>query len=160
MKKILTYSILTLAIFGLCGVAVVNAQNDSNGFNSTIIQKLVDRFNLNANEVEEVFGEFREENHQIMKNRFENRTGLMDTLTEDQKTALAEKKQEMRENLENCSDLTNEERQTIRQEHREEFKAWAEENGIEIDGMSSRGMFKSAPHEHRAMKAMLDVTEN
>jgi len=138
MKKILTLSVITIAVLGLCGVAVVNAQAESgSGPFSIIIQKFVERFGLNPEEVQEVFDEVREERMQEMQARFEEKwSGEMPEfglpkctqLTDEQKEAL----KVLREEYGDLKDFSLEERQAKMQEMREKIEAWAEEQGIDL----------------------------
>jgi len=134
-KKIIILAIalgiLTLA--SVAGTRAIYAQ-DSNGYPS-IVQKLVERFNLDAGEVQKVFDEVRGERHQEMQARFEERLNQAvseSEITEEQKQAILDKKAEMQEKCEEMKDLSWEERRTVMEEHREEMKTWAEENGIEM----------------------------
>ena len=142
MKKILTLSVITVAVLSLCGIVAVNAQTEGgNGPFSIIIQKLVERFNLNAEEVQEVFDEVRDEMRQEMQARFEERIGdktpeftppEFTPLTDEQKEALSAKREELQEKFEALKDLSQEERQAKMEELREEMEAWAEEQGIDL----------------------------
>jgi hypothetical protein len=122
-----------IALGGLLVTKVTLAQ-DGNGY-PLIIQRLVERFGLNADEVQEVFEEVQGERHQEMGARFEEKLDEMvaaGTLTEEQKNAILAKKAEMQADCEGMRDLTPEERQTKMEEHRAEMEAWAEENGIDL----------------------------
>ncbi|MFA5355172.1 MAG: hypothetical protein WC302_00315 [Candidatus Paceibacterota bacterium] len=144
MKKI-TYLIMTLVAVGILGFTVANAQADNGGFHSALIQELVERFNLNEQEVQEVFDEFEAEN----KEQMEERTSQEFTnLTEEQKTAISEKMEEMKQKMEGIKDLSGEERQEAIDQIKEGMEAWAEENGI--DAPCFRGMFgRGGPHGQR-----------
>lgn len=64
-------------------------------------------------------------------------------ITEEQRQTLVEKKQEMWEAREQLRDLSPEERKEEMSQLREEFRAWAEENGLDCPvGSGSRGMRK------------------
>ena len=55
-----------------------------------------------------------------------------DDLTEEQKAAILAKKAEMETEHEGLRNLSPEERRVAMEEHREETKTWAEENGIDL----------------------------
>ncbi len=85
----------------------------------SIIQKLIDKFGLNPDEVNQVLEEERAEREQQRQARFEERLGQMveeGQITEEQKQAMLNKKAEMQEE---------------RGQHQEEMRKWAEENGID-----------------------------
>lgn len=160
MKKILTCAVITVVLLGLCGALALNAQAKSgNGFYSSIIQKLVEKFNLNAEEVQEVFDEARDEMRQEAQARFEERAGgKMDKmpefnqLTDEQKEALSAKREELREKFEALKDISPEERQAKMEELREELESWAEENGIDSKVLFRFGFgggFKRCPFGQR-----------
>ena len=138
MKKILTYAIITIALLGFCAAVAVNVQaKGGDRFASPVIQKLAERFNLSAEEVQQVFDEARDEMRQEMQARFEERIGDRvggmpgsDSLTDEQKQALSAKREEFREKLGALKDLSSGERQTKIEELKAELEVWAEENGI------------------------------
>ena len=130
MNKILTYTVITTAILGLCGAAVINAQAEGdNGTYPAIVQKLAERFNLNLDDVQQVFKDAGQERQQGMQARFEKKLGA--GLTDEQKQAISAKQEEIRQKFEALKDLSLEERQAKMQDLREEMKAWAEQNGID-----------------------------
>ena len=90
MKKILTYTVITVAVLGFCGIAAISVQAEGiNGNYPPITQKLAERFNLNIDEVKEFFDENRGE-------RMQERLAEAG-LTEEQIGALQAKKEELRE---------------------------------------------------------------
>ena len=139
MKKTLFYALISVAVISFFGITAVAVQANTEGNFPPIVQKLVERFNLNADEVQEVFNEVREENKQGMKDRF---NGYQQDLTDEQKEALQARREEMQQEMEALKDLSSEERQAKMQEIQSEMKAWAEENGYEgfmMMGMGMRG---------------------
>ena len=108
-----------------------------------LIQKIIDKFNLNEDEVDEVVAEYRNERELEMQNRFEE--NLQEAvkagkLTEEQKTAIEAKHEEMQEKMEGWVNLSPEERRQKSEEHRDEMKTWAEENGIDYEQMGIFGL--------------------
>lgn len=136
MKKKIIFLGLALSALVLAGlVGVKTIQAEGNGNYPPLIQKLVERFNLDANEVQEVFDEVREERHQEMQARMEERLNQAveeGKITEEQKEAILAKKAEMQARGEELKDLSPEERKEAMEEHREEMKAWLEENGLDL----------------------------
>jgi len=130
------------SVFG-AGVAV--AKNVSEY--PPIIQKLVERFNLDPVEVQKVFDEERGERQKAMQTRFED---LLDQAVKDgkitakQKEAIIAKRTEMQKKMDELrtSDLSAEERSTKMQALMEEIKTWADKNDIDLQylHMFGRGM--------------------
>lgn len=118
-KKIIIPA-LALGALLLTGVLAVNTIKAEEGdWYPPIVRKLVERFNLNEDEVKTVFDEVREERREGRQARFEERLNEAveeGTITEEQKNAILEKHAEM---------------QQRREQMREEMKAWDEENSLD-----------------------------
>ena len=137
-KKIIIPAIAlgALSLVSVLGVSSVRA--DENSTLHPVAQRLAERFNLNVDEVDQVFGEEREERQQQMQVRFEERLdeSLNDgKITEEQRQAIIAKRDEMRGEREEFRGQMSEERQENREVHREEMESWAEENGIDLDSL-------------------------
>ncbi len=143
-KKIaLAAFIGTLAIAGILGVSKTYAQDEQP---DSLIQKLVEKFNLNKDEVQAVFDEERSERQAENQARFEERLSQAVSegkITEDQKNLILEKHKELQEEraneIEEWKDLSQEERKEKMEQRREEMKSWMEENGIDLDLMMILG---------------------
>lgn len=127
---------------------------------TTLMQKLVSRFNLNQSEVEAVFQEVRTERQTEMQAAFEARlTQAVETgrLTEEQKQLVLAKHQEMQEKHQAEQDewasLTQEGREAKREQRQAELKTWAEENGIDLSWLMPQ-MGMRGGHE-RGMGGMM-----
>jgi hypothetical protein len=139
MNKLLVIPTLGLAglIFAGVGVNAVKAGDETTY--PPIVQKLIDRFNLNEDEVKDVFDEAREERRQIWE---QNREQRLDQAVEDgvitaeQKQALLEKYAEM---------------QTEKQQHKEEMHEWFEEQGIDHEALMQYGGFGGKGFKHGGM---------
>ncbi|MBU0618967.1 hypothetical protein KKD62_01900 [Patescibacteria group bacterium] len=139
MKKYLIIFVLGLALVGFVayGTTKAYAENESGSY-PPIIQKLVERFGLNEEEVKVVFDETREKRRVEMQTRLENRLNEAiegGDLTEAQKEAILAKKAEMQTNCGEFKDLSPEERQKKMQAHKEEMQTWAEANGVDLSQM-------------------------
>jgi hypothetical protein len=144
VKKILTFAIITVAVIGLGSVVAVKVQAEGgsgNGFYSVIIQKLVDRFGLNADEVQQVFDEAQDEMRQQMQARFGEGAGdrmekftppECTQLTDEQEQAISAKREELKEQYGDLKGLSREEMQTKMQEMKTEMETWAESQGIDL----------------------------
>lgn len=120
MKKIL---IVGLILVGLAGVVT-----GADAFNQPVVDKLVERFNLNEDEVAGVFDEARQERRQEMQEqRQEHMEERLDeavgdgVITADQKQALLNKRAEMQEK---------------REQLREEMRTWMDENGFDCETLA------------------------
>jgi flagellar biosynthesis GTPase FlhF len=134
-KKILIPALL-VAIGGGLLYGVSNASANfgwGNGEYPPIVQKLVEKFNLNEDEVKSFFDEQRQERQQQMLQTKEERLNQAvsdGVITEGQKQALQEKWQEMWQ-----------ERQVEREQHQEEMQNWFEEQGIDPEALMQYGGF-------------------
>jgi len=137
-KKIIipAIALAVLSLVSVLGVRSVSA--DENSTYPPIVQKLVERFNLNTEEVQQVFDEARGERQQEMQVRFEehlNQAVSEGKINQEQKEAIMAKKDEMKASRGEFKDLTPEERHENRETHRQEMETWAEENGIDLSLM-------------------------
>ena len=126
-KKIIvsTLGLAALLTGAFFGVNAVKADEESS--THPMVQALVERFNLNEDEVETFFSEQKEERHQVVQQNKEDRLSeaVSDgVITEEQKSALTEKWGEM-----------HEENMQERQSHRDEMQAWMENEGIDHDAL-------------------------
>ncbi len=117
------------------------AQTTQSGF-PPLIQKIIEKFNLNKDEVKKVMEETRQENQNQRQAQFEEKLGqavAQGKITEEQKNLILAKHQEMRKNMEEWQKLSPEERRNKSREQYEEMKKWAEENNIDLDWMMGWG---------------------
>lgn len=152
-KLLLSAAVVTLAGLSYFGTGYVSAQaNDTT--NTTLVQKIATKFGLNQTDVQAVFDEHRDEHHQQMQARFEEKlTQLVKDgkITEEQKTRIIAKFNEMKQQKETTREtmqnMTPEERKAAHDTKQEELKAWAEANGIDVNVLTDafgpgRGMGK------------------
>ena len=155
--------VVALAILlgaGAYGVNNIYAADDEQ--RSSLVDKLVEKFNLNKEDVEAVFKENREERKQEMEDRYNS---MLDEaiengeITEDQKNLILEKRAELEKEREanrekmkdnNGEKPSDEEMEAMKEERDAERKAlesWAEEKGIDVkylmgmDGHGGKGGF-------------------
>ncbi len=124
MKKKVTYALAAVALLGAIGysttIAVVRADTTSN---HPMIQALAERFGLNEDEVEEALDEIRADHFAKMQQAHEDRLNQAvedGVITEDQKSALMEKHEEMAQE---------------REQNRDEMRTWFEEQGIDEEAL-------------------------
>ncbi|MFC1790252.1 hypothetical protein ACFLZP_02070 [Patescibacteria group bacterium] len=144
MKKIKNIAIVSALVLGgifLAGKFGIRAvRADDNGFQSPMIRRLTERFNLNQNEVEEVFTQAREEHRAQRQNMAEDRLDQAvedGVLSEEQKQALIAKREEMR---------------SQREQHREEMRQWFADQGIDHDELMAKGGCLGGGSGRRGMK--------
>ena len=107
-----------------------------------IIQKIIDKFGLNADEVEDVMNEAKNERQtQIQQKQEEYLQKAVDDekITEEQKSLILEKHQEMAQNKENWQELTPEERKNKMTQWKADMQNWTEENGIDLKTLAPIG---------------------
>lgn len=129
MKKIL---IIGLTLIGLAGVGWIFADRalaiNASKPNQPVVDKLVEKFDLNADEVEGVFDEARQERRQQME---EQRRAEMEerldeavsdgVITAEQKQALLDKQTEM---------------QQKQQQLQDDWRQWREQSGIDFEAIA------------------------
>jgi folate-dependent phosphoribosylglycinamide formyltransferase PurN len=138
-KEIIIPSLVlgAIACTGLYGVSSASVSADGTGRNA-IVQKIAEKFNLNADEVQTVFKEDRKAHQVQMQEKQEERLAQAVSegkLSGEQKQLIIDKMAELKTerdaNQGNSQDLTKEERQAERKAHQEEMTAWLTENGID-----------------------------
>ena len=116
---------------------VGNASAEGNTLRTSLVERIASRFNLNKDDVQNVFNEDREARQAQMEQRFEERLSeavSKGTLTEEQKSLVLAKHEELQKereaNFESRQGMTPEERRADAKKHREEMEAWAKTNNI------------------------------
>ncbi len=102
----------------ILGVSLVNAQETKS--NTTLVQRIAQRFGLNEKDVQSVFDQLHQEKQAEMQKLFEDRlTQLVNEgkITDNQKQLIISKHKEMMDK---------------KQTNREDLKTWAEQNGIDM----------------------------
>jgi pyoverdine/dityrosine biosynthesis protein Dit1 len=147
----LTVALALLALVGVATATSIRAEEISDY--PPIIQKLVERFNLNPSEVQEVFNQEREERQEERQTRLEERLNEAvqnGEITEEQKQLILTKHQELQQeretNREAVQNMTREEHQAAMEAERAELEAWAEENGIDLNNFFFGSMGPKGGH--------------
>jgi hypothetical protein len=94
---------------------------------STLIDKIIEKFNLNKTEVEQVITDYRTERRNQMQAQYEQRLNQAVTdgkITEEQKKLILEKHNQLQSQWESDNQQ--------RQQHHEDMQAWAEQNNIDL----------------------------
>lgn len=142
---------LGIAIIG--GVAVfgakyTNAQTMPTGPNSSLAQKLSQRFNLNQTDVQKFFDEEHQARESQMQQNLETKLSQAVTsgkITEAQKQAILAKMAELKSNkpdMANFKSLTQEQRKAQMDQKKVELEAWASQNGLSMQTLQDLMVLK------------------
>ena len=151
MKKQLIITASVLALLSLVAYGTTRAYAGSQwGGYPPIIEKLVERFGLNEEDVKAVFDETREEHKAQMQSRLEERLDeavASGDITADQKQLILAKHEELKAereaNKESFQDMIPEQRREVKEAKKAELESWAEQNGIDLqDFFGGRGFGK------------------
>lgn len=160
IKKTLlvTGGVLAVGASSLVGAGAVSAQTSSDTAHgpTALIQKIAQKFGLNETEVKAVFDEEHEARQAEMRQNLEERLTQAVTdgkITEDQKSQILTKLDELDTYRDSLSDKTDEERREAMKTKMEELRTWADENDIPVrylrfggpHGHGDRGMGDMAP---------------
>ena len=137
INKKLVVGALIAGTIGLGGVASVSAATTTTDASySPIVEKIANKFNLNKDEVKKVFDEQHKEREAERQKTLEDKLtqAVKDgKITEDQKTKLLTKLEELHKtreaNRQNVKEAKQNMRQTMQKE-RTELEQWAKDNGI------------------------------
>jgi Spy/CpxP family protein refolding chaperone len=148
-KIILPVLAITIGSAAFFGVSQVSAQS-LNG-RSELVSMIAQKFNLDQNQVQQVFDQHKDQMHQKMQQKMEDRlTQLVKDgkLTEAQKQAVITKMAEEKNNFnpDSFKDLTPQQRKEKMDQHRTEMENWAKTQGIDLSLIMpfrmGRGMHK------------------
>lgn len=133
-KSLLMLSAVT--VLGLGGIAALHAApTDAAGNSTNLIDRLVQRFNLNKSDVQEVFDEQRQameaQREQEMKDRLAQ--SVTDgKLTQAQADLITAKHNELKSFMDSLKDKTPQERHDALKTKMDEIKQWAQDNNIPL----------------------------
>lgn len=148
MNKKLLIMVLSVGILaaGVFGTTKIFAEDSSQYPHDLFIQRLVDKFGLNKDDVTKVFEEEHVARQEEMKKRFNDRLTQAVTegkLTDEQKQKIIVKHEEMQQsreqNMNSWQTISWEERQSVMESKREEMKKWADENSIDMQYLMGIG---------------------
>lgn len=145
-KKLMILTVASTALFVSGYLAHLNqVMAEDTSRPQSIVQRLVERFNLNQDEVDQVLADFRSERQAGQQSRVEDRLSQAvadGKITEEQKQLILQKQTEWCVDHKNWQNVSKEERGEQMKMHREEMHTWAEENGIDMKylmGFEGRG---------------------
>lgn len=134
-KKVVLPATVALAVLAATIVATNSVLAQDATSYPSIVQKIAERFNLNEADVQSVFDEEREEKHAEMFALFADRLDELVSdgeITSEQKEAILDKHEEMQAKMEELRGLSHEERHEKMVDLHEEFRAWAEAQGLDL----------------------------
>ncbi len=133
--------------------AVVSAQTTGTTAQSSLIDKIAQKFNLKKEDVKAVFDQDHAERETTMQKQVEDELtqAVKDKkITEDQKQKLLAKRKELQAqreaDRESFKDKTEAERHTAMEQKRTELEQWAKDNGISSEYL--RYVAGHGPHGH------------
>lgn len=135
-KSLLVLGAVTgIGLAGITGLGVASAATNNSGGTDSIIDRIATKFNLNKEEVAQVFEEERAAREAEREQRVEERLtqAVADgKITEEQKTKILAKLEELHAKREAWKDKTPEERKTAIKQLHDELRQWAEDNGVPL----------------------------
>lgn len=145
MNKFLAVGVLSLAVLSIIGTTTVfAASSPSEGNLPPIVEQMVEKFNLDREEVVKELeipnGEYRGMRKGEQRHPEECLTQAVEEgkLSESQKEELLSKHEEFKQEMQS-SDLNWEDRREKMSNFREEMQNWMEERGIELDSFGFPG---------------------
>jgi hypothetical protein len=140
-KTLLTVAVVSVLSGGLVVATNAFAQTAPPGqkTESSLVQQIAKKFNLNTSDVQEVFDQHRQERQANMESRYEDYLTKLVTsgkITEEQKQLLLTKHKElasqMQRNKEKFKTMTSEERKAQGDAMKTELENWAKENNLDV----------------------------
>lgn len=146
---------LALGLAGIIGLSSAHADTGDRG--SSLIDRLVTKFNLNRDEVQAVFDEEHTARMAEHEQEMEDRLAQAVTdgkLTQEQADLISSKFEEEKSFRESLKDLSEEQRREALKTHMDELKTWAEENDIPFGFLHLGGPGKHGHFGHGGMGMM------
>lgn len=146
-------ALATIGTAGVIGTQVTHAASDtsSNDPTSSLVDKLVSKFNLNKADVQKVFDENRTEmeaKHEAEVSARLQKLVDAGTITSEQKTKIEAKLKELKAERESDRDsmknLTDSQRKAKMDAKKTELENWAKDNGLDLTKL--QGVFMGGGH--------------
>lgn len=156
ITTILITSLTLISILGIGCVGEINAQakEDTESEYLPIVERFAERFDLDPDEIVEFLDELKEEKIAEKEEKFEERLDELveeEKITDEQKQAILDKKEELKTFKEGIEDMTiAEAREAIKAMHGE-LKDWAEENDLELKDFFPKD--KAYPFKNKGFKS-------
>ncbi len=143
-KTTLVAGLLVLTAIGTLGaLSLTKVYAEDNVQTKTLLQTIVEKFNLNSDDVQKVIDEYRSERSSDRKEELTEKLDYLvykEKITEDQKNKILSKYEEVKDKMNEFWKLSVEERKTKMDELRDEIKSWAESNNIDTRYVFMLGM--------------------
>jgi predicted RND superfamily exporter protein len=144
-----------LVMLGVCGLSAIAAETEANYNFPPVIQKLVDKFNLDPAKVNDVLQEERKAADAKRESMVEQKLDQAvesGQITASQKEAILAKRVEMQAKFETLRNLAPPERCEAMQQLRDEMEKWAQDNGID-----AKQLLMVAPGKHGFMRGAMGM---
>ncbi len=141
-----------VGLAGINGLGVVSAATSTP--QDSIIDRIASKFDLNKDEVEAVFEEYKSEREQERQQNVEERlTQAVEDgkITEEQKAKILAKLEELKSAREDWKSKTPEERKEAKEELHSSLKQWAEDNGVPLEYLMFQHGHHHGPGMHKLM---------
>lgn len=159
MKRKFTALVVIVAcvsvMLGAYSLSAIAAEAEGSYNFPPVIQKLIDKFNLDPAKVNDVLQEQRKEAEAKREAMIEQKLDQAvenGDITAAQKEAILAKRSEIQTKLEAMKDLSATERCEAMQQLRDEMDKWAEENGID-----AKQLWMVAPGKHGFMRGAMGM---
>jgi hypothetical protein len=155
MKKSLLVPALALTMAGTVLFATQTFAQGTNDPQTSLVQKIAEKFNLNKDDVQKVFDEERNNRESGMQKQMESRLtqAVQDgKITEEQKKLILDKVSSLHASrtaeMDKMKSMTADQRKEAMKTHKDELKTWADQNGIDLKSI----LGEMGPRMHRAEK--------
>ncbi len=135
MNKKIIFSAVALVLTAAVLIKSNSALAQGSTTQSTLVQRIAEKFSLKPEDVQAVFDQFRQERHAQRQSSFEAKLSQLVTdgkITEGQKQLILAKKKELQADRANWQNLSAEERKAKMQAQHQELKDWAKQNGVNL----------------------------
>lgn len=151
MRKVKSIALSAAALtaiggLGVVGTTVASAQTDSNSGNTSLVDKLASKFNLNKADVQKVFDEDRSQHEaeREAKDKARLDQAVKDgKLTQEQEDKIIAKQKELKSerdtNRDAMKDKTDAERKATMDAKKAELEKWAKDNNVPIEYLGPGG---------------------
>lgn len=138
-KRLVFVSALAISILGAGMYGATRIQADDSTVQSTLVQKIAQKFNLKTEDVQAVFDQQRQERIAAMETKYEQ--SLTDAvtkgeLTEEKKRLILAKHKEIEasksSDFTSLKSLSSADRRLAMEKKKNELKTWADTNGVDL----------------------------
>jgi len=131
-------SLVVVVLLGTGCAGMLNADSQEESPYSDIVAQFAERFDLDEDEVFDFIEELKDEHAAEMEANFEERLDELvedGEITDDQKAAILEKKEEMQQFRQDMEDMTVADAREAVKDIKQEMQDWADENDLDLKGL-------------------------